>query len=113
MKRALVLSLALLPAAVRADDVLLKGGGRLSGVIVESTAATITLDTGPGRVTLPMSRVLRVVARRADLAVYRERAAQLLPGNVAGWLALADWAEDHGLLTQAREAYAYILTLEP
>lgn len=112
MKRALVVSLALLPAAARADDVLLTGGGRLSGVIVQRTAAAITLDTGPGRVTLPMSRVVRVVTRTADLAVYRQRAAALLPENVAGWLALADWARDHDLLTQAREAYAYVVTLD-
>ena len=112
MKRALALSLALLPAAAGADDVLLKGGGRLSGVIVERTPASITLDTGPGRVTLPMSRVVRVVARTSELTLYRQRAAALLPDNVAGWLSLADWAEDHGLLTQAREAYAYVLQLD-
>ena len=55
----------------------------------------------------------RVVARTGDLTVYRQRAEQLLPENVAGWVALARWAEDHDLLTQAREAYAYVLTLEP
>ncbi len=113
MKRALVVSLALLPGAVRADDVFLTGGGRLSGVIVERTAGSITLDVGPGRVTLPMTRVSRVVARTGDLTVYRQRAAQLLPENVAGWVALARWAEDHDLLTQAREAYAYVLALDP
>jgi len=113
MKRALVVSLALLPGAVRADDVFLTGGGRLSGVIVERTAGSITLEVGPGRVTLPMTRVSRVVARTGDLTVYRQRAAQLLPENVAGWVALARWAEDHDLLTQAREAYAYVLTLDP
>lgn len=113
MQRALVVSLALLPAAARADDVLLKGGGRLSGVIVARSAVSITLDTGPGRVTLPMSRVVSVVARTADLAIYRQRAAALLPANIAGWLSLADWADNHGLLTQAREAYAYVLTLDP
>jgi hypothetical protein len=112
MKRALVVTLALLPTAARADDVLLKGGGRLSGVIVERTPGSITLDTGPGRVTLPMSRVVQVVARTSELTLYRQRAASLLPDNVAGWLALADWAENHGLLTQAREAYAYVLTLD-
>jgi hypothetical protein len=112
MKRALVVSLALLPGAVRADDVFLTGGGRISGVIVERTAGSITLDVGPGRVTLPMTRVNRVVARTGDLTVYRQRAEQLLPENVAGWVALARWAEDHDLLTQAREAYAYVLTLD-
>jgi hypothetical protein len=113
MKRALVVSVALLPAVGGADDVLLTGGGRLTGVIVERTTASITIDTGPGRVTLPMSRVVRVVARTADLALFRERAAQLAPGDVTGWLTLARWAEERALLTQAREAYAYVLSLDP
>jgi len=113
MKRALVVSLALLPAAVRADDVVLTGGGRLSGVIVGRSAASITVDVGPGRVTVPMTRVVRVVAGTADLAVYRERAAHLPAASVTGWLALARWAEERGLLTQARESHAHVLTLDP
>jgi len=106
MKRALILGLALLPAAALADDVFLTGGGRLSGVIVERTSASVTVDVGPGRVT-------RIVAGTADLALYRDRAARLSPTNGSGWLALARWAEAHDLLTQAREAYAYVLTLDP
>jgi hypothetical protein len=113
MKRALVVSLILLPAAVRADDVVLTGGGRLSGVIVQRSAASITVDVGPGRVTMPMTRVVRVVQGTADLAVYRERAARLPVASVTGWLELARWAEARGLLTQARESYAYVLTLDP
>src|SRR5213083_2576414 len=60
MKRALFVSLALLPAAVRADDVFLTGGGRLSGVIVERSSASVTVDVAPGRVTVPTARVVRV-----------------------------------------------------
>jgi hypothetical protein len=113
MKRALVLALVFVPAVLGADDVFLTGGGRLSGVIVKRSAGSVTVDVGPGRVTLPMTRVVRIVSGTADLAVYRERAAHLAPGSVTGWLSLARWAEDHDLLTQARESYAYVLTLDP
>jgi hypothetical protein len=113
MKRALMMALVLVPAAAGADDVFLTGGGRLSGVIVARSARSVTLDTGPGRVTLPMTRVLRIVSSTADLAVYRDRAARLAPGSVTGWLSLARWAEEHDLLTQARESYAHVLSLDP
>jgi hypothetical protein len=113
MKRALVVALSLLPAALGADEVFLAGGGRLSGVIVERSSGSITLDVGPGRVTMPMARVVRIVSGTADLAVYRDRAAHLPPGSVTGWLALARWAEGHDLLTQARESYAHVLSLDP
>jgi len=113
MKRALVVGLVLLPVVASADEVLLTGGGRLSGVIVARAPGSVTIDVGPGRVTLPMSRVVRIVSGKADIAVYRERAARLAPDNVTDWLALARWAEEKDLLTQARESYAYVLTLDP
>jgi hypothetical protein len=113
MKRALLLVLVLWPAVAGADDVFLTGGGRLSGVIVARSAGSLTLDVGPGRVTLPMARVVRIVSGTADLAVFRDRAARLPQGSVTGWLSLARWAEDRGLLTQARESYAHVLTLDP
>lgn len=113
MKRALMIGLVLLPAAAGADDVFLTGGGRLSGVIVARSAASVTLEVGPGRVTVPMTRVVRMVSGTADLAVYRDRAAHLPQGSVTGWLALARWAESRDLLTQARESYAHVLSLDP
>jgi hypothetical protein len=113
MNRALVLALVLVPAAGGADDVFLKGGGRLSGVVVQRSPDSVTLDTGPGRVTIPMGRVVRIVSNTADLAVYRDRAARMAPGSVTGWLALARWAEERDLLTQARESYAHVLSLDP
>lgn len=56
MRRVAVL-MALLAAPVAADQVFLKGGGRLTGVIVDRTPTSIAIEVAPGRVTLPMSRV--------------------------------------------------------
>jgi hypothetical protein len=113
MNRALLVALLSVPAVVAADDVFLTGGGRLSGVIVERGPASVTLDVGPGRVTVPMTRVVRIVSGTGDLAIYRDRAVHLAPGSVTGWLALGRWAEDHDLLTQARDSYAHVLSLDP
>jgi hypothetical protein len=95
------------------DEVVLRGGGRLSGVIVERTATRVSIETGPGRVTLPMSRVERIVDGRTALAGFAERAERLQPGDVEGWAALARWAEDRELLTQARSAWQRVLAVDP
>jgi len=45
------------PALLFADEISLKGGGSLSGWIVEQTATSITIDIGDGVVGVPVSRV--------------------------------------------------------
>src|SRR6266496_3490228 len=103
----------LLPIVVAADEVTLRGGGKVRGVIVENTPESIVLETGPGRVTIPRSRVASVRQTASDLAAYYERATGLAPGDVAGWTALAAWAAEHGLGTQSREAYGRVFQLNP
>jgi hypothetical protein len=108
------LSLALLAVAPAvADEVILRNGGRITGVVVERTPATVVIETGPGRVTLPMSRVERIVDGRSAIGTFGERAANLEAGDVEGWAALARWAEDHELLTQARGAWQRVLAIDP
>jgi hypothetical protein len=106
------MAVAALPA-VLADEVQLKSGGRISGVVVERTANAVVIETGPGRVTLPMARVERIVEGRSALATYRERAAALDPADAAGWADLARWTEASGLTTQSREAWQHVLDIEP
>lgn len=115
MKRTMLLALlgAALTPSVRGDEVLLVGGGRLSGVIVERTATTIVLETAPGRVGVPLARVARIVAGSSALDEYRMRRQALAPDDVAGWLALAQWSQAHGLATQARTAFEQVVRLDP
>jgi hypothetical protein len=96
-----------------AAEVLLKSGGRLSGRIVERSEASITVDVGAGRITVPASSVVRIDEGRSALEDYEERAARLDPADVAGWLELAAWASAHGLGTQARQAYERVLAVAP
>ncbi|HEX9190216.1 MAG TPA: hypothetical protein VGB87_24275, partial [Vicinamibacteria bacterium] len=111
--RTIASTLLAVAAAAPADEVLLKGGGRVSGVVVERTPTAVVIETGPGRVTLPMSRVERIVEGRSNLAAYRDRAAQLAPADAAGWADLARWAGDRGLLTQSSEAWQRVLAVDP
>jgi hypothetical protein len=104
---------ALAATPVLCDELILRGGGRVSGRIVEKTATRIAIETGPGRVTLPLSRVERIVEGRSALDVFAERAAALDRSDVAGWGELAHWAEERALLTQAQLAWQRVLVADP
>ncbi len=108
-----VLATAFLAATAATDEVFLRGGGRVSGVIVERTKDAVVIETAPGRVTLPMKRVERITESRSALEGYRERADALAPGDVDGWAALARWAAERDLLTQSRDAWQRVLAVDP
>jgi hypothetical protein len=96
-----------------ADTVYLKGGGKVSGEIVEKSESGVVLEVGPGRVSLARTRILRIEESASPLAEYRDRARQLQPRDLEGWLDLGRWATAEGLPTQAAEAYAQVLKLQP
>jgi hypothetical protein len=111
--RALAVVALLLPAVLLADEVFLKGGGKVSGRIVKRTATSVEVDVGAGSVTLPMSRVERIEEGWSALQDYYARAGALSTNDAAGWKKLAAWASARGLATQAREAYERVLRLDP
>jgi hypothetical protein len=108
-----MVSAAVLSAVAAADEVFLVGGGRIVGEVVERSADAIVVEVGPGRLTLPASRVARVASGASALSVYRERAARLGARDSAGWLALARWAGDNDLQTLAGEAFGRVLDIDP
>src|SRR5262245_16818651 len=114
MRRALaVLALVLLPVAARADEVYVRGGGRDTGQIIEYGPESIVVDVGPGQIGLPVSYVERIVPGTTPQSVYRERAARLAPGDLAGWVALGQWAMEQDLLTKGRAAFEHVLAVDP
>lgn len=113
MRRVALLGLVLLPVLAEADEVFIRGGGHLSGDVVERGPDFIMVDIGSGRIGLLLSSVDRIVPGATAVGLYRQRAASLNPGDVAGWLALGRWARDHDLNTNAREAFEYVLAVEP
>jgi hypothetical protein len=113
MRLVLTLVLTAAAAATSADEVWLKGGGRLVGDVISKSATTVVLEVGPGTVKLPLSRVDRIVSSTVALTEYRERASKLSARDVAGWTALAEWAELKDLRTQSREAWRRVLSADP
>lgn len=113
MKRCILVIALAAAAPLLADEVHLKGGGRLTGEIVEQTAENITVDIGAGRMTVKMSTVVSIDKAASPLQEYRTRAAALAAADVEGWRALARWAANQGLGTQAREAYTHVTAVVP
>jgi len=103
----------LLPAAAGADDIILKGGGKVSGRILSRTDTAVEVDVGAGTVTLPMTSVVRIDRKRSPLDDYYERAATLRADDAAGWLQLGQWASSQGLGTQARTAFENVIAADP
>lgn len=112
-RAALAGTLLLAALASPADEIHLRGGGRISGMIVKQTPRQVVIETGPGLVTLPMSRIERIETSTSALEVYRERASRLAPGDAQGWANLARWAAEAGLAGQARESWRRVLAVDP
>lgn len=102
-----------LPGSAVAEQVVLKNGGRISGILVERSATYVVIQVGAGRVKLPLAAVERVQEGRSALAAFAERAQGLRAADRDGWLELGLWARDAGLETQARECFERVLALDP
>jgi hypothetical protein len=113
MKLALLATLVLLPGVSRADEVFTRGGGQISGEIVERRADAIVVDVGGGTIGLPISYIERIVPGPSPMAVYRQKAQRLAADDTAGWFALARWAREQDLRTQADEALGRVLAIDP
>ena len=105
--------LALGAAPLLADEVYLRGGGQISGVIVSRTQSAIEVDIGGGTLTVQKSQVVRIEESISPLQEYRTRAAAVAPGDVEGWRELARWARGRSLSTQAKEAWRKVVELAP
>src|SRR5262245_44108284 len=81
-----ILAMALLASGswAAADEVWLKGGGRIVGEVLERRAQSVVIDVGPGTVTMPMARVERIVSASSRLTEFRNRAGRLATGDLQG-----------------------------
>ena len=111
--RKLACLLILLPTAVFADEIFLKGGAKFTGRIQEETATMVTIDIGDGVIGVARSRIDHIVKGKSALDEYDERAAKLKPKDAAGWRSLGSWAAQQGLSAQSRQAYQNVLTSLP
>lgn len=108
-----VVALALAATPLLGDELFLKGGGRVTGEIVNETEAAVTVDIGAGNMTVQRSAVVRIERSASPLQKYRAQAASLAPDDVEGWRELGRSAARQGLTMQAREAFAKVKAILP
>ena len=104
---------ALAAAPLFADVVHLKGGGRITGEIVEQTADSVTVNIGGGNLSVGASSVVRIETSTSPVQEFRTRAASIPPGDAEAWRELGDWAASGGQATLAGEAYSKVVAILP
>ncbi len=103
--------LAAVPAL--ADTVFLRGGGQITGEIIERTEESVTIDVGGGSMTARMSSVVSIEESTSPLQEYRARAATLSEDDTDAWRELARWAASRALSSQAAKAYSQVIAALP
>ena len=111
--KAVILIIALAAVPVLADEVYLRGGGQITGQIIEQTDDSVTVDIGGGTISAKMSTVVNIEKSTSPLQEYRARAAKIPAGDAETWRKLARWAKGHALSSQAREAYREVVAILP
>lgn len=112
MRRSLVI-IALAAFPVFADDVYLRGGGQITGEIIEQTADHVTVDIGGATITARTESIVRIEKSVSPLQEYRVRAGEISAGDAEAWRELARWAKGRLLSSQAAEAYAEVIAILP
>jgi hypothetical protein len=105
--------IALVAAPLLADDVYLRGGGQITGQIVERTAESVTVDVGGGTLTVRMASIVRIEESTSPLQEYRARAARIAKGDAEAWRELARWATSCALGTMASQAWSKVVEIIP
>jgi hypothetical protein len=108
-----IVAIALAAAPLFADDVHLRGGGQITGEIVEQTADSVTVNIGGGTMSVRMSSVVRIERSTSPIQEYRARAGSIRAGDAEAWRELARWAESQALATAAGEAWSKVVAIVP
>lgn len=105
--------IALAAAPLFADDVYLRGGGQITGVIIEQTDESVTVDIGGASISARMSSVVRIEESTSPLQEYRARAEAIPDGDAEAWRELARWATGRTLSSEGLEAYEQVVAILP
>jgi hypothetical protein len=107
--RTLFLSLALATAAL-ADEVVLRNGSAISGIVrEEGDRVIVEMDYG----TMTFKKVdVRSISRGEDV-ISQFQAKAKAATDVKGMMELAAWARDRGLTGRAHDLYRKVIVLDP
>lgn len=103
---------ALSSGAARADDIVLKNGGRLEGR-ASRVGESVVVDTGTGEVRLAADDVATITKGPTRLDLYRERLAATKADDAAAQAALAAFCAEKGLKDLERTHLLAAVALDP
>jgi len=113
---AIVLACMLICPLARADVFELRGGGRVTGRLVnpdQSPRKTYVIETlSGGQITLAADQVVKRTALSARDAEYEKRRAEC-PDTIEGHWQLAEWCRENFLSARREEHLRRILQLDP
>jgi hypothetical protein len=99
-------------ASARADELTLKDGEKIEGVVVDSgDEVVVHLDFGD--IGIAKSEVASIRRGDTPLSELAARRAKIGARDVKGLLDLALWVEQNGLSTNARAIYREVIAIEP
>jgi len=93
--------------------VILRGGQRIRGTLVEVDGLHVTLRIGSVETRIPKESVEQIVPQRPAIERYREMRAMIDDADVDRLLTLVEWLRMEGLLDEAIIEVNHILDLEP
>lgn len=107
--------LLLIGHLVGADEVTVRGGAKLRGLVLESKndSGELRLLTSSGMLPIPRSQVVEVTTQETAGERYQAMRELLKGDDVAGHFELAKWCRLKGLITGAEEELAVVLRLDP
>ncbi len=95
-----------------ADEVHLKNGNKLRGIVREE-GERIVVQMDMGSVTVSRSEIVKIVRERSPLEEFAVRRRSLREGDAEGHYRLGLWARESELHTKAREAFEKAIALDP
>lgn len=107
-----IAALLLCSGVAFADEVHLKNGNVLRGVVKEQgNKVVVQLDMGS--ITLDRSQVKEIVRTTTPLQEFHDKLKELKYGDVEGYFKLALWARERDLPVKAREMFDKVLAIDP
>ena len=98
-----------------ADEVTVRGGAKLRGLVLEPTVGIegLRLLTNRGVVPIPRRQLVEVTTEGTAAERYQAMRILLKAEDVAGHFRLANWCTEKNLIPQAQHELAVVLELDP
>lgn len=96
------------------DEITMKSGGRIQGIVRPGAGSNLTIETDFGSVAVDRESVRDIVYGPCDLSAFREREALLGDSrDAAAILDLARWAQSNRLSCHARVLFERVVRIDP